>query len=161
VVDIAELVGVKGDELGWESLMSNASRLGAERVVALGLFLAHNLAGARLPGDVLRRVQSDPAVRPIAAQVTDWMLGEARSSLPTSDWCRYHLSVKERWREKVRLRLHYLRRYAQLAVVPNEKDIEFFRLPGALSIFYYVLRPVRLIREYGIKKVVSALSKLF
>ena len=161
VVDVAELIGAKREEMDWDGLLAQAARRGSERVVALGLFLAHELAGAYLPPGVLSWVNSDPAVTPLAARVKEWVFRDETVSLTTSEWCRYYLSLKEGQREKARLRLHYLHRYAQLALLPNEKDKDFIRLPAFLAFFYYLLRPIRLIKEYGLKKGLSAIAKLF
>ncbi len=42
-------------------------------------------------------------------------------------------------------------RYAiRLSVVPAEEDYEMIRLPGILSPLYVALRPLRLLRKYGL-----------
>ena len=158
---LAELIGARQEDLDWERLLAKASRLGCERVVLLGLFLAHELAGACLPPGMLERACSDAEVRSLTALVTEWILRDEKVSLTTSEWCEYYLRVKERQRDKARLRLHYLHRYAQLALLPNERDEAFVRLPAFLSFLYYGLRPIRLIKEYGIKRALSAIAKLF
>jgi len=44
-------------EIDWQNTFVRARKLGADRMLLLGLFLAHHLLGASLPADVLERVQ--------------------------------------------------------------------------------------------------------
>ena len=55
--------------------------------------------------------------------------------------------VRERLRDK--LYPHYLR-YVHGVIVPCELDRRLLRLPGRLSFLYYFIRPVRLVRKYGL-----------
>ena len=53
---VAELLH-RYPEIHWQSAFTRARELGADRMLLLGLFLAHHLLGANLPEDVLQRVQ--------------------------------------------------------------------------------------------------------
>ena len=68
IVDIAELLRVH-PELDWREMMENANRTGAKRMLALGLFLAHDLLDARVPAEVLDVVRRTPSIMPLALEV--------------------------------------------------------------------------------------------
>lgn len=148
ICDVAELIRVN-PEIDWDSLMNRASTLGNERSLALGLFLASDLLGASLPEDVSARIQIDPKVRLVAARVRELLFQQENKGLDISYWYRHHLLMRERFRDRVRIYIHYGRRYFRLTVTPNTRDYALLPLPGSLSFLYYMLRPVRLVREYG------------
>jgi hypothetical protein len=75
VVDIAELAQIPRG-IDWEQARLEARRLGAERMMNLGLLLACDLLGTALPEETLRRVQADRAANSLAVQVRDRLLGE-------------------------------------------------------------------------------------
>ena len=148
ICDIAELI--RGNQnLNWETLLEQAGVLGNERNLALGLFLANDLLGVSLPEDILRRIQADPMVRPLAAQVRDLLFRGDAVARDISYWHTYHLSVRERLRDRLRLRLHYYLRYAHIAMTPTAQDEAALPLPGYLSFLYYFSRPIRLAKIYG------------
>lgn len=148
ICDVAELVRIH-PEIDWDNLMNRGSTLGGERMLALGLLLASDLLGANLPADVSERIKSDPKARLVATRVRDLLFQEEANLLDISYWYQHHLLVRERFRDRARLYLHYCRRYLHLAVTPNERDHEL-RLPASLSFLYYPLRPIRLTRVYGL-----------
>jgi len=143
ISDIAELIQRHSD-FDWEQLVEQSQRLGCERVVELGLFLASELLGAQVPPVIRRKIHSDPMLKLIAAQVRRWLFREAEDEISVSSWYRYHLWVKERARDRFRLHTHYYFRYLQIALKPNYKDRELLLLPSPL---YYLVRPLRLVRE--------------
>lgn len=150
ICDIAQLIR-KHPDLDWQQLLCEARALGSERNLALGLFLASDLLGAALPPEVLRGLQSDPVVVSLAAQIEGMLFNGFDGSLDIAYWHDYHLRVRERWRDKLRIRLHYYGRYLRIATVPTERERELFSLPAGLSFFYYIVRPLRLTGKYGVR----------
>lgn len=158
ICDIAELV--RGNQnLDWEKLFEQAGVLGNERNLALGLFLASDLLGVSLPEEVLRRIQADPIVSRLAAQVRELLFCEDAVARDISYWHTYHLNVRERFRDRLRLRLHYYQRYAHIAVTPTEQDQAALPLPGYLSFLYYFSRPFRLVKNYGLRSLKQLLRR--
>jgi Uncharacterised nucleotidyltransferase len=147
VCDVAELLRSTPD-LNWVRLWREANALGNERNLALGLHLAHTLLDAQLPRAALDRICVDPSVENIARQISDRLFADQPSSSGIDDWRQYHLRVKERLRDRVKLRLHYYSRYLRMATNPTAEDRSLVQLPRALSFLYYVLRPLRLLRRY-------------
>ena len=70
IVDIAELLRMHPDR-DWRKVTEDARRTGSERMLKLGLFLAHDLLDARLPADVLDAIRSEPSVVSLAQEVCD------------------------------------------------------------------------------------------
>ena len=148
ICDVAELIRIHPG-LDWDGLLDRGRALGCERMLALGLLLASELLGASLPANVSTRIQSDPKVHLAAMRVRELLHQREDIVLGISYLYHHHLLVRERLRDRMRIYLHYFQRYVHLAVTPNERDHELVPLPGHLWFFYYMLRPIRLVREYG------------
>jgi hypothetical protein len=149
VTDIAELIA-SDRELDWERACNRAKRLGGERMVLLAAALANKILGARLPEATLATIDSDRAVLRLVARVREQLFDAPRESSEVLAAGLFYLSARERTTDKLRCLL-------RMATGPTVKDTTFVRLPGALSLFYYPLRPVRLAGKYGLR----ALRKLF
>ena len=142
ICDVAELIRAHPG-MDWEQVTKQAGSLGGERMLFLGLFLAHNLLGAALPEAVLPRVQADPVVKSLAAQVGDQLFREPHYMPGVLKRCFFHLKARERLRDRVRYCL-------RLAMIPTLEDWAFLSLPAFLSFLYYLLRPIRLVRKCGL-----------
>jgi len=144
ICGVAELIRVN-ESLNWGELMKEARELGSERMLFLGLFLANDLLGAPLPGPVLQRVRADSSVKALAAQVCERLFREASSPPPgVLETSLFHLRTRERLQDRV---LYCIR----LVMSPTEYDWAALPLPEALSFFYYILRPIRLLTgKYGL-----------
>lgn len=140
IADIAALASAAN--LDWDAACAQAGQLGAERMMRLGLHLAGELMGVRLPERVMCRVREDVVVPKLAAQVFD-RLSKGDFSPPGMSR-RFWFRV--RMRESAWQGLAYSLR---LATEPTEEDWAQVRLAGPLTPFYSVLRPFRLLRKYG------------
>jgi hypothetical protein len=138
LADVAALVA-RHPELDWETLIARARQAGALRLVWLGLWLASDLLGAPVPGQVLAQVRADRRVGLIAADVRAALFDEAlairRSERPVYI---FNLAMRERRRD----RIHY---WLSRGFMPTTEDVAFVALPGRLLPLYYLLRPLRLI----------------
>ena len=109
VCDVAALVACE-KRLDWERAFSEARATGARRMLSLGLTLARDIAGAALPPEVGRRVDSEPAVRALAARVSE-RLFDVEMCQPASAAAQlFYLRARERWRDKATHGMRYLRR---------------------------------------------------
>lgn len=152
ICDIAELVRAR-PQMDWGRVMEQARRLRSERTLYLSLHLASDLLGATLPTEILSRIQADPMVPSLAAQVRTWLFREPSGSPEASDPSVFPLSEKALFRLRVRERLrdrvpYFLQRLHRL-LTPNERDRALLPLPTSLSFLYYLLRPLRLMGAYG------------
>ncbi len=137
VTDIAQCIGAFPD-LQWSRLLAEARSAGSERIVLLGLTLAVELAGARIPMAVWQRAQGSRAVRRLARQVVRSFHGplRSRSLLPAGQ----HVFRPELFamRERLRDRLTYLWR---TTTTPTLVHRRLFRLPEPLRWLYAPLVP--------------------
>jgi hypothetical protein len=90
----------------WPELLDSARRLHCERVLLIGLHLAHALFGAPLPGSILERTMRERAVGKLAAEISDHILwAEQRGPLAMAQ-----LLFGWRTREGLRAKIPYGRR---------------------------------------------------
>jgi hypothetical protein len=150
ICDVAELVRVCQD-IEWERIMAQASALGGERMLLLGLFLASDLLGASLPERVSQRLRGEPNVKALAGGIREQLFRETH--IPGGFLEGYegapafhalHVKLRERLSDKIRY-------FVLKAITLRGEDWDLLPLPRFLFPFYYVLRPIRLTRKYGPK----------
>jgi len=144
ICDIAELLRAYPD-MDWERVMNEARRLRSERILFLGLRLVNELLDVTLPEDVSQRVHSDTVIDQVAARVSLRLFSQRPYAVNRVERHALRLRLMESRRDKVSSTLYRLSK----ALRPNERDWAFWALPKPLSFFYYILRPIRLIHEYG------------
>jgi hypothetical protein len=156
ISDVAELVRAHPG-LDWHEIVSHARRMGALRMLYFGLNLADELLSAPLPAPVARAAAADRAVRLLAHEVRESLFCDPGSDLdPFSevrasdagvefDLIRIHLRMRERLRDRLREGLVF----ARLLAAPTDRDRACLSLPNALSPLYYLVRPLRLTKQYG------------
>jgi len=139
VGDIAELLWSDA-ALDWSVVWARADALRSRRLLLLGLHLADRLLGAPVPQPLAHEAATNAAVRRMAQQVVRWLFTEPFHRPESLAAYRFHLQMRERWRD----RRAYLAHLATLAVQPTAKDRAFVPLPRALDPLYYAVRPLRL-----------------
>lgn len=75
VRDIAGLIHTHRT-MDWGAILDESKRLRVERLLFIALFLANDLLGAQLPGEVWRRMRRHSAARWLAIQVSKWLLSD-------------------------------------------------------------------------------------
>jgi Uncharacterised nucleotidyltransferase len=137
ICDVARLMG-SSPELNWDRLLSAAKKNGLTRALAVGTILAHRVCGAAVPEKILRRFESDRSSVGVARHVQGTLFA-APGSLP-NDRMPYYFRMLD-FRDRVRYAFSgdFLR--------PVEKDRDFIVLPKPLHPLYYVIRPIRLLRD--------------
>jgi hypothetical protein len=141
IVDISQLI--TAHDVDWTVLMSVAEKLESTRFLLLGLSLAHTLFDAPLPPDVLERASNEKQVQWLAAKVIGQY--EGRADPGASVWSRAIFRMRSS--DGV---LQGLRQLFRLSLTPTESDRQKIKLPAVLSPLYILLRPLRLVREYGL-----------
>ncbi|HKN76745.1 MAG TPA: nucleotidyltransferase family protein [Candidatus Acidoferrum sp.] len=140
VADVAAFVS--NQELDWERVRSATEEVGGERMLYVGLRLAADVLGARLPEKVAELVRSDRAVGRLAGQIVQWL--PAAGSEPPGIFER--ATFRMRMRGGVFSGAAYLFR---LSFSPTEEDW----VEGAEDKRHWFLdalgRPFRLARKYG------------
>jgi hypothetical protein len=143
ICDIAELVRVH-ERMDWAGLMARAKGSGSERMLLLGLLLASDLLGARLPAHIHERA-SEPAVAALSRTVRAWLAHGKDAAADPIGREAFYIAMRERPSDRARHLLHALGRF----LAPNARDAKAVRLPKALSWMHWILRPVRLVIAYG------------
>jgi hypothetical protein len=133
--------------LDWTLLIEQARALSSERKLLLGLLLASDLLGAALPEDVWQRVQTSPVVKSLAMQVREQLFSASDFTTEKVKGIALHLKVTDRLWDRISYWLYCL----SLVTTPNAADRAFLALPVCCSFLYCLLRPIRLVRTYGLR----------
>jgi hypothetical protein len=141
--DLAEFIRSNPD-LDWPRLFKRAEALGAVRTCRLGILLAADLLEAEVPASVLCTIADDAQVLSLAQDVR-LRIAEP-CDLDPIDGQIFNLKLKERLRDKV---LYFLLQCTQY----SGEEERFLPLPPALSFLYIFVRPIWLLRRYGISVV--------
>jgi hypothetical protein len=150
VCDIAALVK-RHPELNWHQILVETQRLGIERMLLLGLSLAHQLLQLPLLDSVHQRLLAQPVVgtftdRVILALYTS----SAQPRLNLLARSQFYLSVLDRWQDRLKFCMQLFLRQLQLIGLINSKDYDFLPLPRPLYGLYYLIRPVRILSQHGL-----------
>jgi hypothetical protein len=140
VLDIAKLATVR--DVDWMLVKQVAAKMESTRVVLLGLYLAHDLFDAPMPGQLLEEIGRDRTVRDLAGKVYDQYAGISEPTPGVLPRAVFRFRLRDGIGQGLR---HTLR----LAMSPTESDRQTVHLPRWLSPLYMLVRPWRLLREYG------------
>ena len=139
ISDIAELMRTP-QRINWEQVLMRARVLRSERMVLVGLWLAHQLLAAPLPVQVQQRIaQSFIVKRLVASIITRLQRGKKQPA--TLAIMPFHLLIREHWQDQWKYRTILslsLRRNWQRAC--NDAEASFFRT---------FLRPARLVKLFA------------
>ena len=72
VCDVAELLRARSD-LDWDSAVHRAYRTRGERILYLGLYMAHSILDAPIPADIKQKIAKQPMIEQIAAPLVERM----------------------------------------------------------------------------------------
>jgi hypothetical protein len=120
-----------------------AAKLESRRALLLGLYLAHEVAGAELPESILGCAGSDANVRWLAQKVLDQYEGISDPSAGVFQRAAFRLRSCDKFGRG-------LRQLIRLSLSPTESDREAIRLLGFLAPLYAFVRPLRLLGKYGL-----------
>jgi hypothetical protein len=132
--------------LDWGRIINKAARSGAERMVLLGLLLAGVLTGSDYPPEIWQKISESSEAQTLAAQICDGLFSEIDECLRVAEKHAFHLKIRERRRDRARYFIYLL----QLRLTPTSRDRDSLPLPPLLSFLFYLLRPIRLVRDYGL-----------
>jgi hypothetical protein len=142
IADIAELVQAY-PQLDWDMVVSRGESWHARRMLHLGLALAARLLDASPPEEILSRVRGDRVAASVASEVIQRLLRREQRRFDAAGRFRFRRRMVQGalagWRYSIRL-----------AVIPAEEDWLMVRLPRPLAPLYVALRPLRLLRKYGL-----------
>jgi hypothetical protein len=145
ICDIAELLRTH-PRMNWERVFNEAEKLGCRRMIALGLIVSHQLLGAPAPEAVMSRARTDRQSHILARYIYHDLFQDAddqADALLSREG--FHFRLRERWRDK----LYPYYQAVRLRLPPNERDQAVLALPGSLNFLYYLIRPLRVARDYA------------
>ena len=141
IADIAEFMR-SHPAMDWGAVTNRAEELRAERMLNLGLALAGRLLGAPLPAAIAARVERDPVARAVASDIVSRHLMREAPERGAGERFRYRRRMVggavAGWKYSMRL-----------TTLPADEDSASMRLPRVLAPLYVILRPFRLMRQYG------------
>jgi hypothetical protein len=142
VCDIVEQVR-RHPELDWERLTAKARRLGALKILFLGLRTADDLIGISLPENVRAQALATPQLDVLVTHVRERVLGQGEIELSHPE-----LLTESVWhwalRERISDRNPFIQK-VRAAIRPNVFDYTWIPLPRKLRHLYYMIRPVRVV----------------
>lgn len=137
ICDVAHLLAATPD-LKWKETVQEAKESGLWRALALGVLLANRVTDVEVPQDVLESFESDTTALKLVHHIQE-NLFVAPGSTPMG-WVPYNVQLLD-FRDRVRLffSFDFLR--------PNERDRAVLPLPKPLHALYYLIRPLRILRD--------------
>lgn len=151
ICDLHELILTtenSGKKINWIEVQKHAENYGCVKVLELGLFLVHEFYNLKTNFSNFEQIQNNSAYEKIAEQVKRKAFSKNKTSSNIDDWYLYHLSLKERKIDQLKLHLRYFFWYLKIIFKPNSLDKSVFHLPNFLYPIYYILRPIRLLFGY-------------
>ena len=134
ICDIAELLQAYAKQIDWPSLMSRARSLGGARMLALGLLLARELLGAKLPESVLQQIRAEPKVALLSEEVRSQLF--TGSSVMAVERPAFYIQLRERPRDRFRCRLYLGYRM----LTPDTQAWTLRLLHGGRSVLHFFQR---------------------
>jgi hypothetical protein len=143
ICDIAELVRVH-QRIDWAALTARARESGNERMLLVGLLLASDFFGTRLPAHIGARASRPPVTR-LALAVRAWLVGGKDAAADPIEREAFYMAMRERPMDRASHLAHGIARF----LAPTAQDARYVRLPKALSWLHWIVRPVRIVFTYG------------
>jgi len=151
VCDINELIQAH-PTLDWGQVLTHCERLDCQRMLFLGLSLAHDFLDMPLPEDVMEKTQCDQNVAYLTKKIREQFFFTLGYQAPSRlEEMRFHAKLREKQTSKISFGLYIATHFIHRLIVPNEDDRAFVTLPPYLNFVYYIVRPVRLLRNYGLR----------
>ena len=137
VCDVAQLLRVT-PSLDWAKVQRDADKVGLCKAVALGLLLAHRVAGVDIPLQVVRDLDSFPSVKCLADYL-EYGIFYTPGQVPQG-LIPYHIRLLDR-QDLLRLA------FSMHVLKPTQRDQELFPLPPSLRWIHAIIRPFRLLLD--------------
>jgi Uncharacterised nucleotidyltransferase len=162
ICDIAELLRTNRD-LDWRNIHDLAGRFGTQRMLFLGLYLAHQLLDAILPEALLIQLDSDPTLPILSTQIQEQLFQSpaiCEDSIPlqrrhTTENSKFSNSkasttslqdaIYRQTMTSFRDRGWY---WIDTILTPTPLEWQIVALPQPLFPLYYLIRLIRLILKY-------------
>lgn len=147
---IAELLS-DSHVINWDIIWQKADQLRCRRFVLHALVLAEDIFCSKIPHDVEEVIKKDNALPALNEIIKSRLFPfgndeQKKGQEPGARFSKYQLMLRDSWYEK--------NKYLVLQLIgPREVDWHWISLPGFFSVFYFFLRPVRLIVQFVSNKL--------
>jgi len=144
ICDVAELVQAPRG-IDWQQAETVARGMQCHRMWLLGLALANQILAAPLPETVARQIGSDARVQELARRVREHYLRGGESSVSAGERLHFRANSQDTLATG-------LRQIGVFATRPTDEDWQLCSLPRWAAPLYAILRPLRMLREYGLSR---------
>lgn len=131
--------------LNWELVISKAKRLGAYRMLGIGVLLAHTLLNSHLPESLINTFKRDGGAVILAGEVCQKLV------LPSDDQ-QGEGSISHRFNfyhlKSLDSKLDAVKYAFRLMCLPTRYDWVKFPLPAKWSFLHYIIRPFRMVHQW-------------
>lgn len=150
---VSELIRVKRD-IDWHLTLKFAKRIHCTTVLLAGLYLARDLLGAKLPEHINQKIDQKKKLKSLAGKVYEGLFSDYwETMIRPEKFDPFLFQIKDGFLDKT---LYCIK----ILFIPSKEDLRVFPLPESLSFIRYLLRPLRLIIEYG-RRLTRMKLKLF
>ena len=143
---VSDLAGlISRHQIDWDQVVASADEMGLMRILHIGLFLAHDLLDAKLPEQMLYKIEKDNTAKKMALHISEKLFSETNGMDGIIERYLFWPRTRERLSDRVKYLLF-------VGFEPTQADYDAFPMPDFLNPFYWIVRPVRLFYQYGLKK---------
>jgi putative nucleotidyltransferase-like protein len=140
VCDVAELL--RSHQIDWDVLFERSGQGEQDRMLGLGLSLAHQLFDAPLSDTVKERLTKDKSIGMLLTDTCKRVFERnERDHVSVNENLSFNFRVRETWRSRLR--------YVRMVLQPTDADVGIVSLPQLLGFGYYLIRPFRFLRPRG------------
>jgi len=145
VCDVAELLRAH-PRMDWERVIGLASQVGGQRMLTLGIVLAHDLLGTTLSTEELKRFIQDEVAESLVRQLRSQMFLDGEDAHESGDPSAFYLKLRESWWDKAKYAMYLCVRRKPVAKARGSGP-----LPVSLAFLYYLLWPFLKVGKYGLR----------
>ncbi len=150
VCDVAGILQRQAEHLEWDYILSETRKLKTDRIIGFGLLLAHQLLEAPLPDDVLTHIKRDRSTTWLVDRICRKFMYEfetLKSRNPIEALILKWVGLKYTSARRKYV-LGSIERVIKFSLAINYRDTDVIQLPKPLHFLYYLIRPLRIIRDY-------------
>jgi len=144
VSDFAGLISRR--QIDWDQVVVSADKMGLLKILHINLFLAQDLLDVKLPLQMIDEMDRDRSAKEISICISEKLFSDI---INKDGGAIEKYLFWPRTRERLRDRAKYL---FLVGFKPTQVDYDAFDLPDFLYPFYWIIRPVRLLCKYRVKK---------
>ncbi len=99
VCDIARLV--ENTEIDWDLMIERAKKVGALRMVWLGLWMARETLATKMPEEIYKQVSAEPEIQEIGKTFIENMFAESTEKQEWQEVAKIHMRMREKKKHKI------------------------------------------------------------